>query len=117
MKKIYHSDKLRLKISKRKDFIGTKLIVLKVQEKRWLFWVTVESLDIEIENYWGYIPGHELFGGCLRMSYAMGGYLEVWPPDIFNLKKRADEFMAEYYEKNKQRLVAERAMQKQIQSV
>lgn len=117
MKVIYYSDRLRLKVCNRKSYIGQKLIVLKIQEKRWIFWSTVKSLDIEVENYWGYIPGHQLFGRCLRMSYRMGGYLEVWPPDIFDLKKRANEFLLEYYEERKAELLANQAVKKQMESI
>lgn len=116
MKYIYHSDKLRLKISERKRF-GKPLIELNIQERGWLFWKTIEKLDIEVEYYWGYIPGSPHFGGCLRTSYRYGGYCETWPPDIFDLKKRANEYMAEYFEKNKERLLVDRAVKKQLESI
>lgn len=115
MKYIYHTDRLRLKIIEKKRF-GKPLIELKIQEKKWLFWNTVESLDITVKYYWGYMPGDRRFGGCLR-AYATGQHYEVWPPDIFDLKKRANEYMAEYFEKNKKRLLCGRAIKKQLESI
>jgi hypothetical protein len=117
MKHIYHSNKLRIEVVNKKDFVGTKIIVLKVQEKRWLFWYTVHSQDIEIDNYWGYIPGHELWGKHMVLQYQFGGTREIWPPDIFDLKKRVDDLFATYFEHNRRLLMNERAIKKQMQSL
>lgn len=115
MKHIYHSDKLRVQVVNKKDFVGTKLIVLKVQEKRWMFWYTVLTQDIEVDNYW-VVPGHKR--DCpMTLHYQFGGTREIWPPDIFDLKKRANELIASYFEYNRRLLLNERAIKKQMQSL
>jgi hypothetical protein len=117
MKCIYHSERLRVKVVNKKDFIGTNLIVLKIQEKRWIFWYTVHSQDIEVNNYWGYVPSHELWGKHMTLHYQFGGTREIWPPDIFDLKKRANELLSLYFENNRRLLLNERAIKKQMQSL
>lgn len=117
MKCIYHSNKLRVKVVNKKDFIGTNLIVLKIQERRWMFWYTVQSQDIEIDNYWGYILGHDLHGGHMVLHYQFGGTREIWPPDIFNLKRRANQLLESYFENNRRLLLNDRAIKKQMHSL
>jgi hypothetical protein len=115
MKHIYHSDKLRIQVVNKKDFSGTKLIVLKVQEKRWMFWYTVHSQDIEIDNYW-VVPGHER-DGPMTLNYQFGGTREIWPPDIFDLKKRVNQLLASYLENNRRLMLNDKAIKKQMQSL
>lgn len=116
MKKIYYSDKVRLKIV-HKNSIHGPMIMLRMQENHWYGWVITEELDIEVKYYWGYIPGDSHFGGCLRMSYAMGGYCETWPPDIFNLEERAARFAKEYFEKKREQLKTQKVIKKQLNSL
>lgn len=116
MKTIYYSNKVRMRVLNKKDVAG-KYFGLRIQERGWFFWTTIERLDIEIKNYWGHIPGDRCFGGCLRIGYAYGGYREVWPPDIFDLKKRVTEFMKEYFEKKREQLQTQKVIQKQINSL
>jgi hypothetical protein len=115
MKNIYHSDKLRVRVVNKKDFIGTNIIILKVQEKRWMFWYTVQAQDIEIDNYW-VVPGHTR-DMHMTLHYQFGGTREIWPPDIFDLKKRANDLLASYFENNRRRLLNDRAIEKQMRSL
>jgi hypothetical protein len=114
-KHIYHSDKLRVQVVNKKDFIGTNIIVLRVQEKRWMFWCTVHSQDIEVDNYW-VVPGRKR-DGPMTLHYQFGGTREIWPPDIFDLKKRVDDLLVTYIEHKRRLLLNERAIKKQMQSL
>lgn len=95
---INYSSSLRVNVTKT-TVCGSKYLKIMVQEKRLLFWRTVDKLYVEVERYWGYIPGHAIFGKCLKMSWANGQNVEIWPPDIFDLKHRAHELIKDYLHK------------------
>lgn len=97
---------------------GEKTIRLKVQIKTtalfFYWWHTVKKLDIQVENYWGYIPGHELLGRHMTMHDAYGGRLEIWPPDIFNLDNRMSSLAAEYIGERAEKIEANDTIKRQM---
>jgi hypothetical protein len=99
------SDNHRAIVCKRNDY-GTNILKVQIQVKVKILyvipiWQTACWVDIEVENYWGYIPGHPIHGGCLTLSYQFGGQREVWPPDIFDLNDRINRLYATYLEAHK----------------
>lgn len=120
MKIIYHSDSVRVKVGKLNNW-GSKYTTLSVQEKRriWLcaYWITKKCLWIEVAYYWGYIPGDKFFGRCLKTDFRGGQELETWPPDIFELKDRIDQLLAEYFMEKKYELISASALNKQLNGI
>jgi hypothetical protein len=120
MKHLYHRDDLRAVVVQKNDW-GTKYLKLTVQKRlKWLFfhwWVEVKWIDIEVDNYWGYVPGHELWGRHMTLSYQFGGEREIWPPDIFNLKARMQDLITEYLKQEVKKKLKENATLKQLSTL
>jgi hypothetical protein len=120
MKHIYHNENLRATVEQRKDVCGDYLqLSIEVKSKWWFFhwWKEVKWIDIEVDNYWGYVPGHEIRGKHMALSYQFGGTGEIWPPDIFDLKARMQDLITEYLKHEAQKQIKESATQKQLSAL
>lgn len=118
MKYLYHDDNLRALIERKSD-CGTKFLKLSVQKKqRWWFfswWIMVKWVDVDVDNYW-IVPGHKR-EGPISLSYQFGGTREIWPPDIFDLKGRAQELISEYLKQAEQIAQKEKTMLKHLSTL
>jgi hypothetical protein len=116
MKYIYKTSDLRIKI---KENYNDFDIILRLQiiNKNLFFskWITMDKLLIDIRYYWGY---PRLGPRPLLCNVGFGlSTLEIWPPDIFNLKNRIEEMFSDYYKTNKIILEQRNAIKKQIKSL
>lgn len=120
MKYHYHNNDLRATVEQKKDCSGNYLqLNIEKRHKWWLFhwWAVVKWVHVEIDNYWGYIPGDKLHGGHMTLSYQFGGSREIWPPGIFDLKTRVRELINEYLKETDMHQQKEKDTLKQLSTL
>jgi hypothetical protein len=120
MKYLYHNADLRAVVKNEKDLVGRYLKLSVQKRSKWLcfhWWGEVKWIDVEVDNFWGYIPGDKLHGHHMTLHYQFGGEREIWPPDIFNLKVRMQKLIDEYLQQLEQRKLKENATLKQLSAL